>query len=139
MRLSLRRTAKRDSYTIGRLYIDGVYFCDTIEDKDRGLSDSMSEQEIRKRKVYGRTAIPTGTYSVSITYSPRFAKKLPLLENVKGFTGIRIHAGNTADDSSGCIIVGENKRKGMVINSRATLEKLLAELKNQKNTTITIA
>lgn len=138
MELKLKRIAKRDTYTIGRLYIDGTYFCDTIEDKDRGLASSMPEQDIRKKKVYGKTAIPTGRYGVNITYSPRFAKKLPLIDGVKGFSGIRIHSGNTADDSSGCVIVGENKKKGMVINSKATLDRLLNKLSAQQNITITI-
>lgn len=122
----------KDTYTIGKLYIDGVYFCDTIEDKDRGIDDSMEESEIRKKKVYGLTAIPLGTYKVEITYSPKFKKNLPLLIGVKGFEGIRIHSGNTAKDSLGCIIVGRNKKVGMVLDSRATMTKLLKVLTSTK-------
>lgn len=139
MIITVRRIAMKDTYTIGKLYIDGVYFCDTIEDKDRGLDDSMEESEIRKKKVYGLTAIPLGTYKVEITYSPKFKKNLPLLIGVKGFEGIRIHSGNTAKDSLGCIIVGKNKKVGMVLDSRATMTKLLKVLTSTKeNIWITI-
>lgn len=132
MIITVRRIAMKDTYTIGKLYIDGVYFCDTIEDKDRNLDDSMEENEIRKKKVYGLTAIPLGTYKVEITYSPKFKKNLPLLIGVKGFEGIRIHSGNTAKDSLGCIIVGRNKKVGMVLDSRATMTKLLKVLTSTK-------
>lgn len=132
MIITVRRIAMKDTYTIGKLYIDGVYFCDTIEDKDRGLDDSMEESEIRKKKVYGLTAIPLGTYKVEITYSPKFKKNLPLLIGVKGFEGIRIHSGNTAKDSLGCIIVGRNKKVGMVLDSRSTMTKLLKVLTSTK-------
>lgn len=132
MIITVRRIAMKDTYTIGKLYIDGVYFADTIEDKDRGLDDSMEESEIRKKKVYGETAIPLGTYKVEITYSPKFKKNLPLLYNVKGFEGIRIHSGNTAEDSLGCIIVGKNKKVGMVLDSRSTMTKLMKILTNTK-------
>lgn len=132
MIITLRRIAMKDTYTIGKLYIDGVYFCDTVEDKDRGLDDSMEESTIKSRKVYGETAIPLGTYKVEITYSPKFRKNLPLLYNVKGFEGIRIHSGNTAKDSLGCIIVGKNKKVGMVLDSRSTMTKLMKILTNTK-------
>lgn len=133
MILTLRRIAFKESYTIGKLYVDGNYFSDTVEDKDRGLDDSMTVDEIKKKKVYGETAIPYGTYKVSITYSPRFKKNLPLVEGVKGFEGIRIHSGNTAKDSLGCIIVGKNKKVGMVLDSRATMEKLMKVLNTKEN------
>ena len=132
MIVTLRRIAFKESYTIGKLYVDGIYVCDTVEDKDRGLDDSMSEEEIKKKKVYGETAIPYGTYKVSITYSPKFKKNLPLVESVKGFEGIRIHSGNTAKDSLGCIIVGKNKKVGMVLDSRATMEKLMKVLNTKE-------
>lgn len=138
MIITLKRIAKKDTYTIGKLFIGGEYFCDTIEDKDRDLDDSMSVDEIKENKVYGETAIPYGTYKVRITYSPKFKKIMPLLENVKGFEGIRIHSGNTAKDSLGCIIVGENKKKGMVINSRSTYKKLMKLIGNTSNIFITI-
>ena len=124
MRLTLMRIANRPTYCIGKLYIDGVYFCDTIEDTDRGLDDGMKESEILKKKVKGETAIPTGTYNVFITWSPKYKKPMPLLENVKGYSGIRIHSGNTAKDTEGCLIVGKNKEVGKVLESRATYNKL---------------
>lgn len=124
MKILIRRIAKRNTYTIGKLYINNEYFCDTLEDKDRGLTESMSKEEIQKIKIKGETCIPLGTYSISITYSNRFQKKMPLINNVKGFDGIRIHSGNTDKDTEGCILVGENKVVGKVINSKVTYNKL---------------
>lgn len=132
MILTLKRKWFKENYTIGDLYIDGIWFSNTVEDKDRGLDDSMEESTIKSRKVYGETAIPLGTYKVEITYSPKFKKNLPLLYNVKGFEGIRIHSGNTAKDSLGCIIVGKNKKVGMVLDSRSTMTKLMKILTNTK-------
>lgn len=139
MIIKVKRVAFKKDYTIGKLYIDGKYVCDTLEDRDRGLDDSMNEEDIKKKKVYGETAVPYGTYKVSITYSNKFKKMLPLIENVKGFSGIRIHSGNTAKDSLGCILVGENKEVGKVINSRKTFDKLFDLIKNEKNLFITIS
>lgn len=130
MELHLRRIAKKEKYTIGRLSINGVYFCDTIEDKDRGLHDYMSVESILKIKVKHETAIPCGRYKVVLSYSIKYNKILPELIYVKGFTGIRMHAGNTAEDSSGCIIVGQNKVKGKVIYSKKTMEKLMEILQS---------
>lgn len=124
MRITLVRIANRPTYCIGKLYIDGVYFCDTIEDTDRGLDDGMSEAEIKQKKVKGQTAIPTGTYPVYITWSPKYQKPMPLLENVKGYSGIRIHSGNTAKDTEGCLLVGKNKEVGKVLESRKTYNAL---------------
>lgn len=83
----------------------------------------MSLAEVKSKKVYGKTAIPAGTYNVIWNYSNKFKKTMPLIENVPGFEGIRIHAGNTHEDSYGCILLGENKVIGKVINSRATINK----------------
>ena len=138
MKLTLRRIARKNAYTIGRLFVDGVYFCDTIEDCDRGLTDQMAEAEIKRKKVYGETAIPTGTYKVILNYSPKYKKTMPLLLNVKGFSGIRIHSGNYATDSLGCIIVGFNKKVGMVVESRATYNKLFDILRSAKGIEIEI-
>ena len=133
MRLELKRIARKKDYTIGKIYANGRYICDSIEDVDRGLDDNMDLKEIQAKKVYGETAIPTGTYRIKITYSPKYKKQMPLVEGVKGFEGIRIHSGNTAKDSLGCVIVGENKVKGKVINSRATYNKLFDLIKNEKD------
>lgn len=127
MKLVLRRVAFRSTYTIGRLYINDIKFCDTIEDT------------VRKdgKKVPGLTAIPAGTYEVKLSWSPRFKKTLPLLLDVPGFSGVRIHSGNTEKDSEGCIIVGNNDKVGWVSNSRATMNRLMERLKASK-TPITI-
>ena len=143
MELNVKRIARKDGYTIGRLFINNEYFCDTLEDTDRGLSSTMQVNEILAKKVKAQTAIPTGKYNVILTFSPRFKRVLPLLLNVKGYEGIRIHAGNTAEkDTEGCLLVGENKAKGQVINSRATLEKLMSVLleceKRKEKISITI-
>jgi hypothetical protein len=130
MDLKLKRIFRGDTYTIGHLYINGNYYCDVLEDVDRGLSSDMSEEEIKKIKVYGKTAIPTGRYKIEVTYSPKFKRYLPILLNVKGFSGIRVHSGNTAEDTLGCLLVGFNKEKGKVLNSRVTSDKLTALLRN---------
>jgi hypothetical protein len=151
MELRVERIAKKASYTIGKLYIDDVYFCDTLEDADRGLSDSMSVDKIKEIKKPDITAIPTGTYKITLdVVSNKFGNrpfykevcngKLPRLLNVKGFDGILMHTGNSDTDSSGCLLVGENKIKGQVINSQAVFRKLYPILKaaKDKGETITI-
>ncbi len=109
MRLILKRLYLKTEYTIGKLYMDGKYFCDTLEDQVRDLT--------KERKIPGRTAIPAGVYEIVVNVSPRFKRKLPRLLDVPGFDGILIHRGNTAEDTAGCILVGENRERGKVINS----------------------
>ena len=138
MKLKLVRKYRKETYTIGKLYVDGVYFCDTIEDRDRGLDDSMSLADIMIKKRYGETAIPYGTYKVEITYSPKYKRLMPEIKNVKGFSGIRIHSGNTAKDTLGCLIIGKNTQVGMVTESRKTYNKLFALLKDAKDISIDI-
>lgn len=138
MEINVKRLYRKSEYTIGKMYIDGVYFCDTVEDTDRGLTQNMKNSTIEAKKVYGKTAIPMGRYKVILSYSNKFGKTLPLLKDVLGFSGVRIHSGNTAADSLGCIIVGENKIKGGVINSRVTMERLMTKLRGQKDIYITI-
>ncbi len=138
MKLKLVRKYRKETYTIGKLYVDGVYFCDTIEDKDRGLDDSMTVREILNKKVKGETAIPTGHYNIEITYSPKYKRMMPLLIGVKGYSGIRIHSGNTSKDTEGCLLVGKNTKVGMVLESRNTYQRLFAMMQGQKNITIDI-
>lgn len=138
MKIKLVRIAFKDTYTIGKLYVDGVYFCDVIEDKDRGLDDSMTVREILNKKVKGETAIPTGHYNIEITYSPKYKRMMPLLIGVKGYSGIRIHSGNTSKDTEGCLLVGKNTKVGMVLESRNTYQRLFAMMQGQKNITIDI-
>lgn len=132
MRITLVRIANRPTYCIGKLYIDGKWFCDTLEDTDRGLDDSMTEKEILKIKVKGETAIPTGIYQLLLTYSPKYKKIMPLVNNVKGYQGIRIHSGNTAKDTEGCLLVGKNKEVGKVLDSRMTFNALFKRLNQAK-------
>lgn len=142
LNITVERKFKKPTYTIGIVYVNGERFCNSMEDKDRGLTSSMSLEEIKSKKVYGETAIPTGTYTVQYTYSNKFKKMMPLLVGVKGFDGIRIHSGNTAKDSLGCILLGENKEVGKVVNSRVTCDKFYAIIKkaidNKEPITITI-
>lgn len=138
MKLLLKRSFKGPDYTIGKLYINDVYECDTLEDQDRGLTSQMSISEIELKKVYGKTAIPTGTYKIDMTtVSPKFKDRvwakpykgiLPRLIDVKGYSGVLIHVGNKAEDTLGCILVGENKVKGQVVNSTATFYELMTVL-----------
>lgn len=148
MKLTLKRIARKEGYTIGRLYIDDAYFCDTLEDKDRGLEQAMPLDMIKRIKVKGETAIPTGTYELSMRHiSPKYSRKkafaftggvMPRLLNVPGYEGVLIHSGNTAADSEGCILVGENKAVGKVLNSMATFKALWAVLNQRKSEPITI-
>lgn len=137
MELLIKRVAKKNEYTIGRLYINGVKFSDTLEDCDRGLTQNMPLDEIKAKKVYGKTAIPTGTYEIDMnTVSPKFqarswAKpyggKLPRLVNVPGYEGILIHPLNQASESLGCIGVGNNSIKGMITDSSRTFMSLMSK------------
>lgn len=126
MELVLTRIAKRPTYTIGKLYVDGKYVCDTLEDTDRGLDKSMPLSKITSTKVYGETAIPTGKYQVIVSYSNKFKQYMPLLLNVPGYEGIRIHSGNTAADTLGCILVGKNTQVGKVLDSRNTYKQIFS-------------
>ena len=141
MKLELTRKYKKDKYCIGRLYIDGNYFCDTLEDVDRGINQKDSLDTIKKIKVAGATAIPTGTYKVIVNMSPKFQRNLPRLIDVPGFEGILIHRGNTDKDTAGCILVGENKVVGKVINSTPYETKLVDILSKAQavNDAITIS
>ena len=138
MKIELIRIAFKDTYTIGKLYVDDTYFCDVLEDVDRGLDSSMSESEILEKKVKGQTAIPTGHYVINITYSPKYKRMMPLLLDVKGFSGIRIHSGNSSKDTEGCLLVGKNKKVGMVLESRDTYQRLFKMMEGEKNITIDI-
>lgn len=123
MEVTLTRIAKRETYTIGRLAINGTYFCDTLEPTWRDIGVGRPG-----RKVTGRTAIPEGRYPLVVTFSPRFKRWLPLLLHVPQFSGIRIHSGNTADDTEGCILPGLNTSRGRVTDSYLWERRLVAEL-----------
>ena len=136
--ITVTRTTKRETYTIGKMYVNGKWFADTLEDCDRGLTQSMPLSEIRRIKMMHETAIPTGTYRVIVNMSPRFRRLLPRLLDVPGFEGVLIHRGNTDKDTSGCILVGENKAVGKVINSTPYELQLVEMLKNETDITIEI-
>ena len=126
LNLMVDRAWKKPSYTIGRFFVNGVRFYESLEDTDRGLNSNFTEAAIKLSKIYGQTAIPTGTYRVVLSVSGKFKKKswakkygglVPELLGVKGFSGVRIHPGNMPEDTDGCILPGENKVRGGVINS----------------------
>lgn len=134
LKLRLERRWKRDSYTIGALFVNDVRFSETVEDCDRGLDSSMSLEEIKSKKIYAETAIPKGTYNVILSRSKKFMNKswaipyngfVPELVNVKGFSGVRIHPANYATELEGCIAPGFNKVKGGVVNSVLTYTDLM--------------
>ena len=112
MKIKVDRIYKGESYTIGKMYLNGEYFCDTLEDA------------IRPVKIPNETAIPAGIYKVKVTYSPRFKRNLPLLVDVPNYTGIRIHNGSNKDHTSGCILVGFNTSKGILSDSRKISDQL---------------
>lgn len=140
MELRLKRIALRENYTIGKLFIDSHYFCDTLEDKVRDYNKDGDLNDPNEQKVYGKTAIPYGRYEITMTVqSPKYSQRasyawckgyLPRLLNVPHFEGILMHGGNSAEDSCGCLLVGENKVKGKVINSMETLKRLYRILKS---------
>lgn len=121
MKLHLKRTFLGSKYTIGRLTIDDVYFCDTLEDVEREI------------KIPKETCIPRGTYKVVMDFSMRFQELMPHVLNVPNFEGIRIHAGNTAEDTEGCILLGTNSKPGMVTNSRVIFNSFYTRLKNESD------
>lgn len=140
MRLTVDRRYKKETYTIGNLYVDGTWLCNTMEDKDRGLLQTDGTERIRAVKVRNETAIPRGLYTIRMDIvSPKYfavswyrelcGGRLPRLMDVPGFDGILIHTGNTAADSAGCILVGLNKAKGRVVESRETFTRLYGKLR----------
>lgn len=129
MKLILKRIALKPTYTIGKLYIDDNYFCDTLEDTVRDLNKD-GKFDNGEKKIKGKTAIPYGTYEIKWTYSPRFKKHTPQLMNVPSFEGIRIHSGNSSDHTQGCLLLGENKKVGMILNSKATIAKFYPIIKD---------
>ena len=128
MEIVIWRKYRKANYTIGKMYIDGVFFCNTLEDTDRGLMQGMNVGEIMTKKLAGETAIPVGDYKLTRTWSTRFKKMMPQVMNVKGFAGVRIHAGNTAKDTEGCPLVGDNTAIGMLTNSRKRYVELDTKL-----------
>ena len=129
LKLELKRIDKRSDCTIGELYVDGKYECFTLEDtcRDNGV------------KVAGQTAIPAGTYRVQISFSNRFQKLLPLLIDVPNFEGVRIHTGNTSQDTEGCVLVGRQRLVNSIGESKLAFAHLFPQLQSAKDITITIS
>ena len=147
MQLVLERKWKKSNYTIGNLYINGKWIANTLEDVDRNLNSSMSVEQIKAIKKPNETAIPTGTYEVTLNVvSPKFSKypfynsinggRVPRLLNVKGFEGILIHVMDGpkgAELSEGCIVVGRNLIKGGLLQGKEYYKKLYDIIKNNKD------
>lgn len=140
MKIEIDRKWKKPGYTIGRLYIDGEFFCNTLEDTDRGLKQTTPIRELINKKIPNQTAIPTGTYKITLNIkSPKYSSYnfydevcngyLPRLLDVPGFTGILIHVGSNASHSSGCVLVGYNKIKGGLVDSKEVFRKLYKKMK----------
>jgi len=133
MELYLQREIFTDKSTIGTLFIDGVRECYILEDCDRGLTELMQISEIEKLKVYGETCIPYGRYEVVVTMSNRFKRELPLLLDVKGYTGIRIHVGNSDLDSHGCLLPCKQIVKDKGLQSTPAFNQLFEKIKTAKS------
>lgn len=140
MEVLVYRKYKKPDYTVGRISIDGELIANTLEDTDRGLDDGMEDWQIKNKKIPNRTAIPTGRYEVEMNVvSPHFSKypfymevcqgKLPRIKNVKGFEGVLMHCGSDHSNSSGCILLGLNKKKGKLTDSKETFKKIYALMK----------
>lgn len=139
MKLLTDRAWRKDTYTIGRFFVDGKRFYETLEDKDRGLKQTDSLDHILKVKVPGETAIPSGTYEVRIDIvSPKYKAvkwyddlcggRMPRIMNVPGYDGILIHPLTSALDSRGCVGVGRNTIKGKLTSSRDTFKALYRKM-----------
>ena len=126
-------------FTRSKMYIDGDYFCEVIERYDAGLNEKSTLKDIQDAKKRGLCAIPYGTYTVKLSYSKSFGRVLPLIENVLGFLGVRIHEGNAPQNSKGCLLVGKlTNKQDFISNSKETLMKLMEKMKDEKNISLTI-
>ncbi len=133
LKIVVERKYYKEEYTIGNMSIDGEWFCNTLEDKDRGLSQSLSLSQNKKLKVYGKTAIPKGVYDVEIYFWNKYRINVPLLKDVPAFTGILIHNGKDKDNTLGCILVGLNKIKGKLIDGKKYLTELTKIIEDAKS------
>lgn len=132
MELQLKREIFTDISTIGTLTIDGKFECYILEDKDRGINNTLTLEQIMRVKVYGKTAIPYGRYEIDWTMSARFKVMMPILLNVVGWSGIRIHKGNTEIDSLGCLLCGTRKLSNRITESTVATNKLYAKIEAAK-------
>lgn len=129
MTIKIDRKWKKPGYTISKVYLNGKYFgCNALEDTDRGLKQDMPIKDILAKKKFGETAIPSGYYDITMTYSPKYGKMLPYVNNVPGYTGVRLHSGNSSKDTEGCILFGKNDKVGWVSDSKVWTNKIIAEI-----------
>lgn len=132
--IQVKRKWRGVNTTVSVIYVDGNYQDFILEDIDRDLTSEMTVMEILEIKVKGKTAIPAGRYLVTINYSNRFKRKMPLLSNVKGFAGIRIHPGNTHENTDGCLLPGTTKSLTVgdyqVGSSRLAYTKLVGQIQS---------
>ena len=138
MKIKLVREVFTDKSTIGSLYVNDVFFCYTLEDKDRGLDQSQSLIMIQAKKLFGITAIPYGNYPLIVNKSPKFGRLLPRLQGIKGFDGVLIHRGNSAEHSHGCILVGYKKGVDCIMESTKAEADLITILQKESTHTIEI-
>lgn len=138
MKIKVVREVFTDKSTIGSLYLNDVFFCYTLEDKDRGLDQSQSLIMIQAKKLFGITAIPYGKYSLIVNKSPKFGRLLPRLQGIKGFDGVLIHRGNSAEHSHGCILVGYKKGTDCIMESTKAEADLITILQRESTHTIEI-
>ena len=130
MELTTRRLVFNKTYTEGQLFVDGTYFCDTLEDRTRDFNKDGDLNEPGETKVYGETAIPFGAYPVVMSYSKRFKKIMPEIQHVKGFEGIRIHSGTNPSHTSGCLLCGVWESDGRLKKSKETIAELYKLIQN---------
>lgn len=142
MIITIQRKYKKKDYTIGNMYIDGVFFCNTLEDTDRGLCSDMPITEIKRVKIYAKTAIPTGTYELDVVTWPKYKIKVPMILAVPGYSGILIHNGTNHEHTAGCPLVGINNVVGGLTRGKEYMNKLTEivskEIKLGKKVYITI-
>lgn len=134
MNITVIRKEFTDNYTLGELYVNDVFFCYTMEDKDRGVDEDDSTQDIKRVKIAKRTAIPYGDYRIILSYSKKLKRFLPLILDVPAFRGIRIHKGSTHEWSSGCILVGMKRGSDKLLNIVEAETKLLDIMKTVNET-----
>lgn len=137
-KLKVVRETFTDTTAIGKLYIDDIFFCYTLEDKDRGLFQGLPIDKILQGKIHGKTAIPYGAYDVVLNYSPKFKMITPRLLKVPGYEGVLIHAGNIAKNTEGCILVGNSVAPDFIGASRPAFSALMVELKKAEKIFIEI-
>lgn len=138
LELKVDRKWKKPGWTISNFFVNGVKWCEVLEDTDRGLNQNMPLSEIKKRKKDGITAIPSGRYEVVLRYSPNFKRETPWLKDVPGWQWVLIHGGNDPSHTKGCLLPGENKAKGKVLNSRHWEDLITAEVRKYDKCFITI-